>query len=65
MDCFISPFLARIPSRKLSSRCNFLPCIGDSTVNSMISVANSALDNNVFVAFLIEEWGILEDDDED
>lgn len=31
----------------------------------MISVANSALDNNVFVAFLIEEWGILEEDDED
>lgn len=31
----------------------------------MKSDANSALDNNVFVAFLIEEWGILEDDEED
>ena len=31
----------------------------------MISDANGALDNNVFVAFLIEEWGILEDDEED
>lgn len=57
MDCFTiqSSVRSRSPSILLQSASLLL----------LIGVPIDAIQNNIFIAYLIEEWGILEDDEDE